>query len=101
MQWDDQNSSLVDDLGRGVRCNFIGDKDQADRWTAAGYDFETALVRYTAFRSLWSASKDAGEAATVAEKYVAVEQAEASRVGIISSDPDFWRIGAVAKHMIW
>lgn len=101
MQWDEQKGTLVDSLGRGVRLIFVGNKEHVDRWMAAGYDFESAAVRYATFRNLWSTSFDAQQAATVIAEYVAAEQAQALREGVSSSDPDVWRIGAVAKHMIW
>lgn len=98
-QWDDAKNRLTDDQGRPALLPHLGSKLQFDRWTLAGYDFEQAMQRRSAFLERLSGRDNENPAAAMIAKHIADEMAIALQSGIVADDVDIWRIPASAKHI--
>lgn len=80
---------------------FLTGTDQRHRWQRAGYDIDAATARFRAFKARLPSvtSGLAADAAILA--FCAGEQDLARQQGVADTDPDFWRIGAASKHILW
>jgi hypothetical protein len=96
--WDDTLDAPVGTDGRGALVGYLGSRDQAERWHAAGFGIPSAVDRYQAFTTAWDAAKSEERADAIVREFYQTEAARAGDVGITGADPDFWRFAAAPKH---
>ena len=99
--WDDAMHTPIGVDGRPAIVGHIGNRDQAERWHAAGYSIPEATARYEAFFTRWEDLVDADEAAAdrLVDDFYSAERQLAADAGL-QQDTDFWRLESARKHFL-